>query len=431
MDSIKFFSKSFFKFLMILIGILIINILFLILLLINTYSVSDSDIKITELNRAFNISSNNTISGFSKKQESILNKHDVWAMILDDNGNIVDEYKLPKNLNKKYNSKDIVGFTRWYLDDYPVFTYIQGDHILVFGFPIGSFDKFPFNYYNFSTYKYILVGILSIIVANLILILFIYLYSKKKLFKEISPIIEGLESISNNKKTKILESGNLVDIKKSINNTSNILENNKVEGERWIRGISHDIRTPLTVILGNTEYLKNKYDEEKLQIIKDNSLLIQDIISDLNLSYSLNLNNEVEKDYLDLSKILRKTLINIMNSIENCNIDLNIQKSNYNYPCNEVLMERLFRNIVLNSIKHNVDPIIKIIMKKEDNSISISIEDNGNITKEKIDELNKYTDYNNNGFGILISKKITELHNGKINFQYNDPGLKTDIIFKI
>ena len=48
-----------------------------------------------------------------------------WAMILDEKGNVKWNYNLPDELDNHYSSSDIASFSRWYLDDYPVFCWSE------------------------------------------------------------------------------------------------------------------------------------------------------------------------------------------------------------------------------------------------------------------------------------------------------------------
>ncbi len=53
-------------------------------------------------------------------------------MIIDDEtGKVIWSRDLPKEIPQKYSRKDIALFTRYYLKDYPVFTYINDKGLLV------------------------------------------------------------------------------------------------------------------------------------------------------------------------------------------------------------------------------------------------------------------------------------------------------------
>ena len=54
----------------------------------------------------------------------MLTKNNNFLMLLNDDGIIILSKNLPEELNKQYSLKDVAAFTRYYLNDYPVQTYI-------------------------------------------------------------------------------------------------------------------------------------------------------------------------------------------------------------------------------------------------------------------------------------------------------------------
>lgn len=65
-----------------------------------------------------------------------------WAMVLDDDGSVIWQHDLPQNLNKHYTASEIASFSRWYLDDWPVFCWtaehrpVCGRHAARFGLEV-------------------------------------------------------------------------------------------------------------------------------------------------------------------------------------------------------------------------------------------------------------------------------------------------------
>lgn len=69
-----------------------------------------------------------------------------WAMALDDDGSVIWQHDLPQNLNKHYTASEIASFSRWYLDDWPVFCWTADYGLFVAAMPRGSVWKY--NIYN-------------------------------------------------------------------------------------------------------------------------------------------------------------------------------------------------------------------------------------------------------------------------------------------
>ena len=65
-----------------------------------------------------------------------------WAMALDDDGSVIWQHDLPQNLNKHYTASEIASFSRWYLDDWPVFCWTADYGLFVAAVPRGSVWKY-------------------------------------------------------------------------------------------------------------------------------------------------------------------------------------------------------------------------------------------------------------------------------------------------
>ena len=79
----------------------------------------------------------------SAEARQALDERYVWAMQLDDDGNVVWSDRLPKDMDKHYTSAQIAAFSRWYLHEYPVYVWGDDDGLLVLASPVGSEWKYP------------------------------------------------------------------------------------------------------------------------------------------------------------------------------------------------------------------------------------------------------------------------------------------------
>ena len=96
------------------------------------------------------VEENKTDSYLNEKNKEFLKENDIWALRLDKNGSVIESFNKPRQVKDKFEITDVAGFTRYYLADYPVFTYILEDGLILFAYPKNSLDKFPFNYYNYQ-----------------------------------------------------------------------------------------------------------------------------------------------------------------------------------------------------------------------------------------------------------------------------------------
>lgn len=215
------------------------------------------------------------------------------------------------------------------------------------------------------------------------------------------------------------------------------LEYEKEIQNRIIASISHDIKTPLTSIMGYTERLKTKDIEKERQkkyidIIYSKSQNIKELIDEFDDYLSYNLENSIKKEKIsirNLSLIAKEeyedeiTQLGIEFSIKsNCDeATINIDKSK---------IRRVFGNIISNSIKHmdKKDKKIEIIFKDIGHHILVSISDNGNgVNDNELDKIFKalYTSDKSRkvaGLGLSICKSAIEGHSGDIWAENNEFG---------
>ena len=88
-----------------------------------------------------------TITNTFLKTVSAFSNYDGGSILfgIDDNGNVKWEYQLPDKLNRHYSASDIASFSRWYLDDYPVFCWSEDYGLFVTGLTKGSLWKYNYN----------------------------------------------------------------------------------------------------------------------------------------------------------------------------------------------------------------------------------------------------------------------------------------------
>lgn len=227
-------------------------------------------------------------------------------------------------------------------------------------------------------------------------------------------------------------------------NLTDSLEEEKDEQTRIIASISHDIKTPLTSIIGYSDLIASdslKQDEIKKYNEKINlkSKMIKEILNNFD-DYLVNNTNQT----LKLEKIKLKDLIEQLDNDYKMDLETNNIKLLINCNCfNDNIMidimkiKRVFSNIISNSVRYlKNNGFIKISIKKNNNDYIFKITDNGPGVDEKI--INKIfeplytTDYSRkiSGLGLSICKEFIILHGGSIK-AYNNYGLTIEFTIPI
>ncbi|WP_440896689.1 sensor histidine kinase [Amphibacillus sp. Q70] len=443
----------------ILIAFLLVVVNFILLgtlIFIDELSNTPSPTKIME-NLAEDLDIQNDEYILQNRSQQFLQNNDAWAMILDHEGKVIWDYALPADVPRSYSLADVAKFSRYYLNDYPVYTWEQQDGLLVVGYPKASLWKYQLQFWSEGTQSTPLrLGILfAINIAIAILISFIL---SARLIKGIRPLIRGIHDLSKEKKVNLNTKGLFRDLATSINMTSSKIQENKVALEErdearsnWIAGISHDIRTPLSVILGYASEMEDNQQlpaeqKEQAAIIRRRTEKIRELVNDLNLISML----EYEMQPLNLktlrpSVIVRKVAAEFLNGglEEKYHIDLQILDQAGQIAGDEKLLSRALTNLIQNSVTHNPQGCnIRLETKQsEDQSMyCLMVSDDGIGIPEEIISQITYLPYaskrvnkskKGHGLGLPMVARIVKAHHGEFSIEKNVSEKGVKMIMKI
>lgn len=202
----------------------------------------------------------------SGEQALALEASDVWGLLIhNETGQAVwHTDNLPSTVPRSYSASDIAELTRGYIDDYPTFTARAETGLVVLGYPKDSFWKHMWPSWDYGFIVNLPKTILSVLVINVTLIFLIYVGVNSRLLKSVKPILNGIQSLPAKETVHLREKGLLSELAACINETSKILQSQSRQLRRretaranWIAGVSHDIRTPLSMVMGYADSLQN------------------------------------------------------------------------------------------------------------------------------------------------------------------------------
>ena len=221
------------------------------------------------------------------------------------------------------------------------------------------------------------------------------------------------------------------------------LERKNANFVKMIRNISHDLRTPLTSSLGYVSLMleSDVTEQEKiknLKIVEERLKRLSELIdSFFEFSKILSNNQIIELDEINLVAVVEKAISNHYEdfSKDNRMIDFKTNKRKIKIKSNEVMLIRVFDNLIRNAYKHS--------------NGNLDIEINQNNDKVKIKFINDllYNDLDvdrifdefytvdisrtkgNTGLGLAIAKEFVEQLKGKIKADKKNNKLIITIIF--
>lgn len=196
----------------------------------------------------------------------------------------------------------------------------------------------------------------------------------------------------------------------------------------FIADASHELKTPLAVIMASSDELKSdKKNQKYIDNIKYEAERMNNLIKSL-LDLS-KLENGISKDNYreeNISKIIEliSSTFEAVAFEGSISIKTKVEKD-IKFNCNKEEIERLISIIIDNAIKHSYkDSTVLVKAYKDKNNINIEITNNGDPIKagdeEKIfdrfyrADKSRNRDSNSYGLGLAIAKNIVINHNGTI-----------------
>ena len=282
--------------------------------------------------------------------------------------------------------------------------------------------------------------LILLIIFCLISIVTTTLIWAKKISKELNPLLEASEKIRKQnldfqvKKSNIQEFNAILDsLEKMKVGLSESLRTNWREEEKkrnQISALSHDIKTPLSIIKGNSELLGEtnltEDQESYLGYIRKNTNRIGKYIETLMLVNKSNQANELNfieiraKEFVENIEKLAKEFTSTykLNLLEDINYDdyfLIVDLKNF---------ERAFLNILSNAEEHSPkNSTIELLICSKADELQISIVDQGHGFSSE--DLLYATDQfyqgdksrhskENYGIGLFVSEQIINMHGGSL-----------------
>ncbi len=284
---------------------------------------------------------------------------------------------------------------------------------------------------------------LAVILSVIIFIMLFFIISNKKT-KYLDEIAKGIQCIADGDlEYKIPKKGDdeIANIAINVNNMAEEI-NSRIKAQQYsektktdlITNVSHDLRTPLTSIMGYIGLVRDKrYDDEKtrdeyLDIAYNKSESLRILIEDLFEYTKLNNNGmKLEKSEINLVDFISQVSEEMKPYFERENVEQvkTLSEQKIIVSIDPMKMVRVVENLLSNAVKYSYKPGTVVIgVYKKDGYAKITIKNKGeNIPKEKLDKLfdrfyrldeSRSTDLGGSGLGLAISKSIVEMHGGEI-----------------
>lgn len=405
--------------------------------------------KISELSLVTADKDGNAVS-LSLTDETIL-PEDYWCILLNDNGDIIWSLHKPDDILDHYSLKDIARLTRWFLNDYPVYVRAEDYGLFILGTPKDSVGKYSIEY-TMEWFDTLPQRIFRVFILNFVFAALLSSFFGSFLYKRIKLLTDGLAKLRREEPVSLPAKGIFKEPFSNITRTSQALvRKNALLASRdrarsnWISGISHDIRTPLSMVVGYGGQLAedeslSEENRKYASLITAQGLKIKKLIEDLNLisslEYEMQPNN---KKPLQIAVLLRSVVSEILNSdlsdirfsedlceaqdpvtrsgqdaAEKYVLSLALHCEQAMILGDESLLSRAFFNLLQNSINHNENGCrIKVSGSLQAKHVLITIADDGQGVPAKVLENLETLPGTAHGFGLPMAYRIIRAHGGE------------------
>jgi signal transduction histidine kinase len=289
--------------------------------------------------------------------------------------------------------------------------------------------------------------VLVIILTLAVLMLYVRIRSIRKSLANMLLVLEDIEKGNENRKILAGAGDAAADVCYKINaivknNKSRIIELEEAEKgyKRLLTSLSHDVRTPLTSLIGYLDAIRNNVvtGAEKdgyIEIARNKAYYLKDFVDMLFEWFKLDSGERTfHFEDTDVNELTRSILADWIPVFDKNGIALHadIPETECSIPLDIGAYTRMIGNIIQNSLLHGGGDRLDIGIMQKDDSVRINIADNGKGIAKKdmpyiFDRLYKCDEARSqkgNGLGLSIVKELAAAHSGTVSAA-SVPGEKT------
>ncbi len=221
----------------------------------------------------------------------------------------------------------------------------------------------------------------------------------------------------------------------SMNMMQDSLKRADEEEKQFLQSISHDLKTPVMVIMSHADAIIDGIYVDSLpntaRIIRDEAVALNKKVRGLLYLNTLDyvLENKVENDIIDVGEIISNIVSRLRHVREDIEFELSIEKAEITADSEKLTVA--FENIIDNAIRYAKSKINITVTKDGENIKAIIYNDGEPIKLKKVEMVfeKMYKDKKGNfGLGLAITKKIIDFYKGSIGVENKENGVEFTVI---
>ncbi len=276
----------------------------------------------------------------------------------------------------------------------------------------------------------------------LLLVLPVAIYASRRGLQQISRVMRGIGSLSEGHYDQRIVSSRrdeIGDVLRKINHLAATLEANRNSQRRWISDISHELRTPVSVLAGEIEALVDGVREptpDQLRSLSSEVERLQRLVEDL---YTLSRSDlgdlNYEKQPVNLNDLVAMRLDSFSERIDQAGLELDIDLADENLMVDgdPMRLVQLVGNLLENSCRYtDAGGRIEVKVERDGDQALLSVQDSSPaVPDEALSRLterlfrieqSRSRDFGGSGLGLAICQSIVLAHAGSLKFTHSELG---------
>ena len=323
----------------------------------------------------------------------------------------------------------------------------------------GSRKRFLAHIEKIQRFLYLLITIAILIYIGIFLTYFhMFTHKTSDYLAEISNGIDEIAKGDFRKSVRVIGEDEIANIAEKINNMTREIQT-LIENEReyekeksdLITNVAHDLRTPLTSVIGYLDLVKRKNEltnedrEKYVTIAYDKSKRLEKLINDLFEFTKVGAEKvQINKRNLNFKKFMQQMVEEFYPSFEEAKLECIVQDElvQGRLMADPDLLARGIANLFSNAVKYGKDgKVIRVCLKEDEENIYLTLTNFGEIISEEdlghiFDkffrvENSRSLETGGTGLGLAIAKKVILLHHGQISVSSDYKGTVFSITLPI
>ncbi len=290
-----------------------------------------------------------------------------------------------------------------------------------------------------------------IVALGLIYALFLLVRQKKQLRQMLDVLIAAKNG--ENRKVFIKDNDLVSQIGFEINDlistyNKELSRQKKLEqaNKELLTSLSHDVRTPLTSLLGYLDALESRIvdgveKEEYIKIARKKAYDLKGLVDTLFDWFKIDSQEmKLSMEPKDICELTKEIIIDWLPVLEQKGITpkIHIPDEEWIVELDPIAYKRMVSNLIQNVVEHSDCSCLKVLVKQDEDMVSITIKDNGiGIAGDKLPFIferlykgDRARSKHSSGLGLCLVKELTQMQGGRVTVQ-SEEGEGTEFIIEL